>query len=161
MPSRYLPKTDHIIRYVSWGKLRKNAEETEIYGPSFAAFQLRPGETYLSATWCEFYEGDTREALRCAAETMRQSSNFKVTSKGRFAVGVVEKISEYFQKQAGRRLRFVHEPTDENEAHCAVRGWPPDDFELLERLASEIWHETLTKADIDALPCSDCYPREQ
>ena len=153
MPSKYLLEHERVARYVPWSKLRISPDETEIYGPLAAAFKLREGEASLSVTWCEYFEGSEDHSLRCAVEAVRNSR--RVGSKARFAVVDVGKIVE-FMKSNKKRLRVIHEPTADNPAHAAIRGWPADEDELLERIAGEVWSETWSKDQIDEIPLGEC-----
>jgi len=155
MPSNYLDdESDRIVRYVPWSKLRKNEEETVVFGPLGAAFALREGEEYLSVTWCEYHDGSEDESLRCAVEKIR-SSDLRVGGKARFAVAsaaAVKRIAE----GAGKRVRIIHEAEADNAAHTAVRNWASLDDELLELIAEDVWGENYSNVEIDALPASCC-----
>jgi hypothetical protein len=52
-----LPDEDHVMRYVSWARLRRD-EDDNILGFLGAAFQLRPDEESLSVNWLEYFDGD-------------------------------------------------------------------------------------------------------
>ena len=47
-----------------------------------------------------------------------------------------------------KKVRFLHEATDDNAAHAAIRGWPDEDDELFERLAEDAWGETILNQSI-------------
>ncbi len=153
MPSKYLEDGDRVIRYVPWGKLRKD-ENDNVLGTIGEAFHLREGEEYLSVTWCDYFAGGPEGDIRCAVEAIR-GSRLKVSPKGHFALATKAAIAAHMTS-GGRKLRFVHERADDNEAHAAVRGWSNDDLELLERLAETVWHTVYSKSDIDQIQCSDC-----
>lgn len=58
MPTKITPLPDehHVMRYVPWGRLRRDGDDDSIVlGFLPQAFQLRPDEEYLSVTWVEFY----------------------------------------------------------------------------------------------------------
>jgi hypothetical protein len=154
MPSNYLLETERMVRAVPWAKLAKNEDETVVYGPSPAAFALRDDETYLSATWCEYFSGSGDEALRCAVEALK-SSKYKMGRKGRFAVANVGEVKELLGSK-GHKIRVVHEREDDNPAHVAIRQWPKDDVLILDRLAQEVWALCYDHAQADALPPSPC-----
>lgn len=153
MPSKYLDPADHIIRQVSWAKLRKNEDESVVFGPLGVAFELRPNEAFLSVSWCDYFRGSRAEKIRCVADAIRRSRS--VGAKARFAVATVAAVRACIEAPQ-RKLRFIHEPTDQDPAHAAIRGWPRDEIALLERLAEEVWCETWTRNDIDRAPASDC-----
>lgn len=160
MPSNYLDDdADRIVRYVPWSKLRKNEEETVVYGPLGSAFALRKDEEYLSVTWCEYHSGSDDESLRCAVEKIR-CSDLRVGGKARFAVAraaAVRKCAE----NIGKRVRIIHEAEADNPAHVAVRNWPSMDNEFLELIAEEVWADNFSNVEIDALPASPCNVSER
>lgn len=161
MPSKYLEVDERIIRYVPWAKLRKDEDDT-VLGPLYTAFELRTGEEYLSVTWCEYFSGNPEETLRCAAIAIR-NSNFAVKTKGCFAVASVGDVLDFIEVEStdGIKLRIIHEPEDDNNAHVAVRRWPKEDMELLDRIAEDVWSETWTKTQIDEAAKSDCIVSER
>jgi len=111
-------------------------------------------DSYLSVTWCNYFAGDREAIIKCAAEAIRRSK-LEVKPKGRFAVAQVFLIDSVL-RQKGHKVRFVHEAEEDNPAHAALRRWPNEDLELLERLAEEVWHETFSKEQIDRLPLTSC-----
>jgi len=155
MPSNYLRDEERVVRFVPWGKLRKD-EDDNVLGPLPAAFELREDEEYLSVTWCEFFAGTPDEQLRCAIEAIR-SSNLTVGAKARFAVGEVGPIKRVAEgRPNARKLRIIHEPEDDNAAHVAVRHWPREDAELMDLLAASAWSNIFDATQANNLPVSDC-----
>jgi hypothetical protein len=67
-----LPDEDHVIRYVPWGRLRKD-EDDNVLGFLPQAFQLRPEEDYLSVNWVEYHDGDRESQIRLSVWDMRDS----------------------------------------------------------------------------------------
>ena len=65
-----LPDTDHVIRYVSWNRLRRDGDDN-VLGFLPQAFDLRPGEPYLSVNWLEYQEGDRETQIRLSIWAMR------------------------------------------------------------------------------------------
>ena len=116
MPTKYLLDEERIIRFVAWGKLRKD-EDDNVLGVLPDAFALRDGEQSLSVTWCEYFAGAADEQLRCAVEAIRGS--MKVSTKSRFAVGEVVRVRACAEgRPNARRLRIVHDPQVNNAAHA-------------------------------------------
>jgi hypothetical protein len=154
MPSNYLRDDERIVRFVPWGKLRKD-EDDNVFGSYPDAFALREGETSLSVTWCEYYAGSSDEQLRCAIEAIRGSRT--VGAKARFAVGGVGRIRACAEGRAkAKKLRIVHDPEDNNPAHASIIYWPADDLQLLELLAEDEWSQLLTADDANKLPLTAC-----
>lgn len=155
MPSNYLLEEERIVRFVPWGKLRRD-EDDNVLGCLPAAFALRDEEEFLSVTWCEYFAGAPDEQLRCAIEAIR-NSDLRVGRKAQFAVGLVGAIRARAESRSGaRKLRIIHEPESDNAAHSAIRHWPRDDDELLDLLAQDEWSSLFTADQADDLPFSKC-----
>lgn len=147
MPSKYLDATHHVVRYVPWAKLRKDENEN-VLGVLGVAFRLREDEEYLSATWCEFFEGSHDDCISKSVAAIR-ASRIDVKPRSGFAVGNVQAIGECCASHKKRsRIRFLHEETDDNPAHAALRGWPADNDDLLDILADDVWSRTILNKDI-------------
>ncbi len=148
MPITYLPPEHHVVRYVPWARLRKD-EEDNVLGVLGAAFRLRDGEDYLSATWAEFFHKDTRcEAVAAAVKAIR-ASKITVKTRSGFAVGNVKQIKDCCLADSRKhKIRIIHEKETDNEAHAALRGWPRDNEPLMDLLAEEVWNTTVLNKDI-------------
>lgn len=131
-----LPLHDHVMRYVSWNKLRKN-ENDEVIGILGEAFKMRDSDKSLSTTWLEYFLGSREEQITAAVRAVR-ASKLEVKPKSGFAIGEVGAIQADCAA-LNYKVRIFHEPEDDNEAHAAVRSLPRDDMELLERLATGAW----------------------
>src|SRR5262245_33440033 len=90
MPNTYLPDKDHVVRYVPWARLRKD-EHDNVLGVLGAAFKLRDTETYLSATWAEFFPGSRGDCIATAIKTIRKS-RIEVRPRSGFAVANVKRV---------------------------------------------------------------------
>ena len=149
MPITYLPAEDHVVRYVSWSRLRKD-EDDNVIGVLGAAFRLRKEEEYLSATWAEFFNGGHDERIAAAVRAVR-ASKLDVKTRSGFAVGKVSRIKEAcLADKAKHKIRVIHERAEDNEAHTALRGWPQDNEPLLELLAEEAWGDFVLNEKIPA-----------
>ena len=140
MPPTKLPPDHHLVRNVPWGKLRKDENDPEkVIGVLGEAFKMRPVEQTLSTTWLEYFAGTRQQQVYGAIRAMRASSLDIKTNSG-FAVGNVGNIAA---AAAARdySIRVLHEPTEDNKAHVALRRWPRDDMLLFELLAAEAWSE--------------------
>jgi hypothetical protein len=147
MPVTYIPPDDHLVRYVPWAKLRKDPEDEErVIGVLHTAFRLRDEEKNLSATWLEFFEGDRSQRVVAAVKAIR-SSKVDVRPKSGFAIGQVEAIDKTCQLYR-KKVRFIHEKQDDNEAHVSIHTWPRDADELFEDLATDAWRETVLNKDV-------------
>lgn len=155
MAAIYLNENDRVLRYVAWAKLRRD-EDDNVLGVLPQAFQLREGEEYLSVTWCEYFSGNPDEQLRCAVEAIR-NSDIDVRPKAQFASGTVKAIRAHMESDPrNRKLRFVHEATEDNAAHTAIRRWSDSSDDLLDLLAAEVWADLYDKNKADSLPLCAC-----
>lgn len=138
-----MPDEDHVMRYVPWGRLRRD-EDDNVLGFNPDAFELRPGEESLSVDWMEFFSDPaTRE--RDAVWAMRKTRG--VGAKSAFAIGNVGKIKETCLVR-GAKIRIVYEPEANNPAHSAIRRLPRDDIILLAALAEDAFARMVKNADI-------------
>jgi hypothetical protein len=147
MKNQKLPPGDHVIRYVPFGKLRKDENDVPI-GILGAAFKLRDGEEYLSTTWLEYFAGSKGQQITAAVQAIR-ASQVDVRPKSGFAIGRVDAIAATCAER-GHSIRIIHEPEDDNKAHAAVRRMPRDDDQLLELLAAESWCELILNTAVAA-----------
>jgi hypothetical protein len=141
-----LPDEDHVIRYVPWGRLRKD-EDDNVIGFLPQAFELREGELYLSVNWLEYHEGDRDTQIRLSVWAIRGEFERPLGAKSGFAIGNVAKVKQTCQA-AGSRVRIVHEPVTNNPGHAAVRRLPRDDMSLLDALATDAFTEAVNNSDI-------------
>jgi hypothetical protein len=145
MASRYLEETDRLLRYVPHSRLRRDDTTQEVIGPLPAAFRLRPGEEYLSATWCEFFAGAPEQQVSCAIMAVR-GSTLKVTRNSAFTLATVAAIKG---AMATFKLRIIHEPESDNPAHAALRRWPEsENDDLFQMIADDVWSETILNVSI-------------
>jgi hypothetical protein len=74
-----------------------------------------------------------------------------VRPRSGFAVGNVGRVKEAcLADKQQHKVRVIHEPEDDNEAHAALRGWPKENDLLLELLAEDIWGEAILNKDVPA-----------
>lgn len=143
---RNIPVGNHIIRYIPWGKLRRNGND-EVIGILGEAFHLREiDKGKLSVTWREYFDGDDEKLLLQAIQTLRKTK-LPITPKSGFAVGKINEIQTACLKFKSK-IRVVHSPSSDNKAHTSVLGLPEENFELFELLATEAWAELMLNRDI-------------
>jgi hypothetical protein len=147
VPITYLDPEHHALRYVPWSKLRKD-EDDNVLGVLGDAFKLRESDEYLSATWVEFFVGSHDECVVSAVQAVR-GSRVDVKPRSGFAVGKVAHIRDTCLADEKKiRIRFIHAPEDDNEAHAALRNWPRDNDDLLALLAEDSWSRVVLNKDI-------------
>ena len=138
MATKYLPDADHVVRHIGSQLLERDGND-RLIGCFPQAFELRPDEKYLSASWLEFFNGTRQERLERTAQacaklrTVRPKHGFVIGN-----VGVVKEACASFNQ----KIRVIHEPND-NPAYTAIRNYKSDDLELLELLASDAWSDVV------------------
>lgn len=147
MPSDYVPEEHSLVRYVSWSRLRRDAENGDrVIGVLPQAFVLRENEEYLSSTWLEHFTGPRPDQIIAAIRAIRASS-IDVKPKSGFAIGIVRQIREGCNVH-NCSIRVIHEATDDNPAHVAVRRWPRDNADLFQLMADELWNELVLNSTV-------------
>jgi hypothetical protein len=75
VPSRKIDDDHSLTRYVPFGKLRKHEDGESAIGVLSIAFELRPDEEYLSATWVEYFPDEIGAAVQLisAVRAIRKS----------------------------------------------------------------------------------------
>jgi hypothetical protein len=144
MAIKYLPDEDHVVRHINSQLLIRYADR--VVGCFPQAFELRPGETYLSASWLEFFSGTKRERTLAVVGAVAKARTVK-PSHG-FALGNVAEVKEACAS-FGSRIRVIHEPDKDNPnpAYTAIRNYRSDEIQLLELLAGEAWSEIVEARD--------------
>jgi len=134
----------HVMRYVSWTKLRKDGEDN-VLGFFPSAFELRPTEESLSVNWLEYFSGDHQNQV---AESVREfRRGFDAKKKSAFGIANVRKVKDVFQG-SGRAVRIVYSPSLDNLAHASIQKLPRDEFALFETLATDVFTEMVMNADV-------------
>lgn len=114
------------------------------------AFKLRPGETYLSNGWLEFFDGTINAQLSGVIAAM--SASRRVKSHHAVALGRVGDIHDACES-FDQRVRILHEPTlTPNPSYATIRRINTDEQQLLELLAQEAWSDVrMAKPYVEAV----------
>lgn len=142
--STNLPNDAHIIRYISYTRLRFDENQCPV-GVIGEAFRRKPEEDGLSVTWIEAFSENGDHQRWAAVSAMR--ATIKVGTKSAFAwavTGIVRDICI----QRNSKIRIIHAPEDGNPGHTEIRQIPRDDDVLLDMLASEAFIDWAMNADI-------------
>jgi hypothetical protein len=145
MATKYLPDEHHVVRHLN-SQLLIRDETDRVIGCFPQAFELRPGETYLSASWLEFFPGTKHERTVAVVGAVTKARTVK-PSHG-FAFGNVAEVKEACGS-FGQKIRVIHEPdkNNPNPAYTAIRNYRSDQIELLQFLAGEAWSEVIEAKD--------------
>ena len=67
-----LPNDDHVMRHVSWTRLRKD-EDDNILGFLPDAFQRNENHLSLSVNWLEYFEGERQSQIEACVKMFRKT----------------------------------------------------------------------------------------
>lgn len=143
-----LPDLDHVIRHVSWSKLRKDVDDN-VLGFLPQAFALRPVEesiNSISVNWLEYFDGDHAVRTKKSVQSLRAAK--PIGEKSAFGIGSVGNIKEVCKKN-GSLVKIVYAPTGGNLSHSVIKAIPKDDLLLLTALATDAFCELVLNADIE------------
>ncbi len=135
MATKNLSDPDHLLRHVRAARVERDPDTGAVLGLLPQAFELRPTDGGLSASWLEFFAGSP--SAQHAAAMAEFAGVFEVKKNDRFALGRVEEIRAACAR-FDVQVRVVHDG-DGYPSHASVRrlgGAPP---ELLDLLAGEAW----------------------
>ena len=143
-----LPEADHVLRHVSSGRLRRDADRN-VVGIRGDGLLPKRGEG-LSTNWLEFTEGSEAEQISAAIAMMANGLQIRRTAVlAKINVGKFRALAE----GEGYRIRVVYDPIspseDEggNEGHAEIRHLPDDNDELFDLLATDGIAGTIACAD--------------
>lgn len=139
-----LPPEAHVVRYVSYARTRRDAEE-RVLGILGDAFRRGPSEDGLSVTWIEWFPGEWEYQKRAAIGAIRNTVT--CGKKSAFAWAKVKSIHDACSAR-GSKVRIIHAPEEGNPGHSEIRQLPREDEILLDVLASEVFSEWALNKDI-------------
>jgi hypothetical protein len=139
-----LPDEHHVMRYVSWARLRRD-EDDNVLGFLGEAFKLKEKEEYLSVNWLEYFDGERKDKIHLSVKAFRET--ISVGAKSAFGIGNVAKIKEICRMN-GVSVRIVYEPMKDNPSHSGIRRLPRDELSLFEALAADAFADLVQNAAI-------------
>lgn len=155
MSEKPIPKDHHVVRHCPRGQgIRENGVITEVF-PEFFKLRAHVGpdkvpETYLSATYYEFFVGDPlARMLQCLNATQRKVADDEAMV--RLNVGLMMEQGEATKK----RVRVSHAAKKTNPAYSKVIGTGQPGVlyeELAALLAAKAVVEISMARDIRAVP---------
>lgn len=145
MKGQNLANEHHVVRYVPYSRLLKDATDKPI-GVLFSAFQRKDTEEGLSVTWLEYFAGERPTQIIGVVRAIRASEITPGKQSG-YAIGRVDAIKAQCTERK-HKIRIIHWPVEDNKAHAELRQFPRDDVALLERLATDIWAELVLNVDV-------------
>ena len=123
-----LPDKDHVARYCKPSTVDQGM-------PLVAAFQLRSGEEYLSVNWLEHSGTRNIAAAMRAVSAGFLGRGYGLSRSGRFAVLNVGSAKQAVFEALGHSLSIDHMPSEADQSHAGIHGYPPDDLAVAAELA--------------------------
>ncbi len=125
--------SDHVSRHVGGSKI-DNGRITA------AAFELKPGEKYLSVNWLEFF-GDSDRASR--VDMIRNAfveKDYTLGAEAKFVVLNVGEAREYVETECPNNtaISFSHEPEDNDPSHSGILDTAVNDEIIVAELLAEL-----------------------
>ena|SRR3990167_2930387 len=144
MPTARLPNEHHLCRLVKRSHQVTDGQGNPI-GISWAAFDLREDEKYLSANCVEQADQDRAAALKAILICLQKK--FSRTSSCLLTVGKIENIKASFLPHA---VRITSESKPSDPSYAAVRQYPPTLTRqlALEKLAASAWADWVKTQDL-------------
>jgi hypothetical protein len=141
MATKYLPDEDHVVRHINSQLLIRDVAD-HVIGCFPQAFERRPAEKYLSASWLEFFPGNKHERTIAVVGAVAKARTVKPAHG--FALGNVAEVKDACAS-FGSKIRVIHEPNknNPNTAYTAIRNYRSDEVQLLQLLANEAWSEVI------------------
>jgi hypothetical protein len=123
MPVEKIDDAHHVVRHCRARHVERDdtAGICEVFPEAMA---LRPGETYLSASYYEYFSGSRNERLRAVLTSLK--SRYTVKPKDAMVVMNAGKIRKCGDERS-LRLRVLHEPAAGKMDYAAIRGIPADE----------------------------------
>jgi hypothetical protein len=150
---RDVPSADHIARYCNHQLVIRELITDKITGVYPQAFELRPKETYLSASWLESFSRDAGHdhQFKSALAALRKKHR-GVKSDGAFARLNAGRVVEVGAER-GHSLRVRDRSSADDPGYASIENTPRDNSdELLATFANDCCIEIRSVAAIDAIP---------
>lgn len=150
---RDVPVADHIARYCNPQRVIRDPLTGAIEGVYPQAFELRPKESYLSASWMEFFGRDegTDHQFKSVVSALR-AKHPNVKPHGAFARLNAGRILEVGSER-GHSLRIRDRSSARDPGYASIENTPRDnsDLELLATFAEACCVDIRAVEAIDAL----------
>ena len=138
-----LPDEHHFSRYCKPTAVGRDGL------PTAAAFEIRPGEEYLSVNWLEYFDTPDPGAAVGRIRAAFRHKGYRVRPNGRFAVVNVGAALTAVAEVVGRRGRVDHIPLEDDESHAGLFGYSADDLVAAVELRALIRPEHVYPAVLD------------
>ena len=138
-----LPDDDHVSRYCKPSAIARDGL------PLAAAFELRPGEDYLSVNWLEYFGASNFDAAIESVRNAFHAKGFRLKPNGRLAVLNIGTVKAAVSGVVAGTVRVEHLPVDDDESHSGVFGYTADDLAVAVAIREFVGRENMHPAVAD------------
>ena len=135
-----LPDDHHLSRYCKPPAVARDGL------PMVAAFELRPGEDYLSVNWLEYFGAPNLDAAIESIRNAFRAKGFGLRPNGRFAALNVGTVKAAISGAVAGTVRVEHLPVDDDESHGGVFGYTADDLAVAVAIRELVGSENMHPA---------------
>ena len=129
---RELASSHHVARYCRRRDIRNNG------AVSPAAFELRPGEEYLSTNWLEYFRNLDRQSQIAGVRRALTDKGFRIMPSAAFAVLNVGDATDACQTELNRSIQFVALGEPHDPSHTGIFGYTIADTDTAAALAKTV-----------------------
>ena len=126
----------HVARYCRGRDIRNDGTVSPV------AFELRPGEAYLSTNWLEYFHENDRQAQISSVRQALTGKGFRVRANGAFAILNVGGATSTVRKTRNLAISFISLGESHDPSHTGIFGYTTDDTDTaatLAHLAGEVY----------------------
>ena len=129
---RELAPSHHVARYCRPRDVRDDG------AVSPAAFELRPGEAYLSTNWLEYFHDSDRQSQISGVRRALADKGFRIRPSAAFAVLNVGEATTACQTDLNGNIRFIALGESHDPSHTGIFGYTMDDTNIAAVLAKMV-----------------------
>ena len=129
---RELEPSHHVARYCRRRDIRNDG------AVSPAAFEMRPGEPYLSTNWLEYFHDSDRQSQIAGVRQALADKNFRVSRTGAFAVLNVGAAVSACKAGLNRQIEIIALGEAHDPSHTGIFGYTEYDPDIAARLATSV-----------------------
>ena len=129
---RELASSHHVARYCRRRDIRNNG------ALSPAAFELRPGESYLSTNWLEYFHNFDRQSQIAGVRQALADKGFRIRPSAAFAVLNVGDATDACRAELNRNIQFTALGEQHDPSHTGIFGYTMADTDTAAVLAKTV-----------------------
>ena len=132
-PGRHeLGASHHVARYCRGRDIRNNGTVTP------AAFEVRPGEEYLSTNWLEYFHDSDRPLQIVGVRQALADKGFRVSRNAAFAVLNVGTAAGQCRDELNAAIQFVALGESHDPSHTGIFGYTTQNNDAIAALLAQL-----------------------